>query len=274
MSETLLKELVESGAHFGHKVSLWNPRMKPYIYGTKKRIHIIDVRETIRGMVRATYLLRKIVQAGGEVLLVGIKLQAQHIIKTEAVRCGMHYAAERWIGGTLTNFNTIRSQLKKLLDMEKRIADGTMAQYKKKEQVMFQREIKRLQKNLGGIRNMTRLPAVMVAVDYKKSRMAIKETKVINIPTICLMDTDGDPTDVTVPIPVNDDGIRSIQIIVNYLASAILEARSKMEVKPLEARDKDFAKVKVIPHERGPKSVTMPVVKDKEAEHKPIKKRE
>jgi small subunit ribosomal protein S2 len=267
MSESLLKELVESGAHFGHRVSLWNPKMKPYIFGKKKRIHIIDVRETVKGMVRAAHLLRKIAQSGGEVIFVDIKRQAQHIIKNEATRCGMHYASERWIGGTLTNFDTIRAQMSKLLDMERKLTDGTMANYTKKEQVVFNRELERLRTNLGGIRNMNRIPAALIAVDYKKSKLAIKEALKINLPTICLIDTDGDPSDVTVSIPVNDDGIRSIQIVIAYLASAIIEARSRLEIKPLDAKDASKA-VKVITRVRPPQRGGREMPKDKAPETK------
>ncbi|MFA5795247.1 MAG: 30S ribosomal protein S2 [Candidatus Brocadiia bacterium] len=246
MTDVLLKDLVESGAHFGHKVSLWNPKMKQYIYGSKKRIHIIDVRETVKGMVNAAHLLKRIVQKGGEAIIVGIKRQAQHIVKSEATRCGMHYASDRWIGGTLTNFDTIRLQIRKLFEMEKKATDGTLSLYKKKEQVVFRRELERLRINLGGIRNITRLPAVLVAVDYKKSKLAIKEAQKIGIPSICLIDTDGDPSDVTLAIPINDDGTRSIQIVISYLANAIIEAKSKMEVKPLEGKNAPVKAVKVI----------------------------
>ena len=269
MTESLLKELVESGAHFGHRVSLWNPKMKPYIFGKKKRIHIIDVRETVRGMVRAAHLLKKIVQSGGDVIFVGIKRQAQHIIKNEATRCGMHYASERWIGGTLTNFGTIRAQLSKLLDMEKKLTDGTMANYTKKEQVVFNRELERLRSNLGGIRNMNRIPSALIAVDYKKSKLAIKEAIKVNLPTICLIDTDGDPSDVTISIPMNDDGIRSILIVLVYLANAIIEAKSKLEIKPLDAKESQKS-VKVItrvrPAQRGGRE--MPKDKEKATETK------
>ncbi|MFH1227907.1 MAG: 30S ribosomal protein S2 [Planctomycetota bacterium] len=246
MSEALLKDLVESGAHFGHKASLWNPKMKQFIYGSKKRIHIIDVRETVKGMVNAAHLLKRIVQNGGEAIFVGIKRQAQHIIKTEAMRCNMHYASDRWIGGTLTNFDTIRLQIKKLFDMEKKATDGTLAMYKKKEQVVFRRELERLRINLGGIRNITKIPAVLIAVDYKKSKLAIKEAQKIGIPAICLIDTDGDPSDVSLPIPINDDGTRSIQIVISYLANAILEVKSKLDVKPLESKNAPAKTVKVI----------------------------
>lgn len=247
MALVSLKELIEQGAHFGHKASKWNPRMKPYIFGKHKGVHIINLKETLKGLVTAIHLLKAVAKSGGEVLFVGTKRQAQPSIASEAKRCGMHYVSERWLGGTLTNFDTIRKQLNKLLDLEKKETDGTLLRYNKKEQSSFQRELKRLRKNLGGIRDMKRLPQLLAAVDYKKSKTAIDEARIMRIPTICLIDTDDNPLNVTVPIPVNDDASKVIQIVLAKLADAVIEGRGKLEVKPLET-SQAAKPIKVIKH--------------------------
>ena len=236
MAKELVKELIDVGVHFGHRASRWNLKMQPYIFGKRNLIHIIDLKETVKSLMVAYHFLLKTAQRGGEVLFVGTKRQAQNIVETEAARCGMHYVKERWLGGTLTNFDTIRRSLNKLADLEAKQSDGSMESYTKKERSSFMREIKKLKKNLSGIQKMSRLPAAMVAVDYRRSKIALAEAKKIGIPTICIMDTDGNPTDVDIPIPANDDAIRVIQIMIGSLAEAIIKGKSKLsiDVQPKE----------------------------------------
>lgn len=231
-----VKELIESGAHFGHTTTRWNPKMKPYLFGKKNGIHIIDIKHTLKGLITAYYYLRELAKKNGMVLFVGTKRQAQSVVKNEATRCGMPYVSERWLGGTLTNFDTIRLRLNKLMELEKMETDGTIARLNKKELSMRRRELEKLQHNLGGIRNMSQLPQAMVLVDYKTSKIAINEAKIMKIKTIGLIDTDGDPTSVNVPIPVNDDAERVIQIIISKLADAVVEGHASAGitgVKPL-----------------------------------------
>lgn len=221
-----VKELIESGVHFGHTTTKWNPRMKPYLFGKQNGIHIIDIKHTLKGLITAYYYLRELAKKNGMVLFVGTKRQAQSVIKEEATRCNMPYVSERWLGGTLTNFDTIRLRLSKLVELEKMETDGTITRLNKKELSMHRRELEKLRHNLGGIRNMAQLPQALVVVDYKTSKIAINESKKMRIKTIGLIDTDGDPTGVNISIPANDDAERVIQIIISKLADAIIEGRT------------------------------------------------
>jgi small subunit ribosomal protein S2 len=235
MSLIELTDLVESGAHFGHKASRWNPLMKPYIMGTRKGTHIIDLKETIKSVIKATELLKAVARGGGLAIFVGTKKQLASVVESEAKRCDMPYVNNRWLGGTITNFDTIKKQLTKLLKNEKAEADGSISHYNKKEQSQFQREMARLRGNLGGLRVMPRLPDVVIAVDQSRSKTALSEAIRSNIPTICLLDTDGNPSDITIPVPVNDDAIKSVGLILAKLADAIIEGRSELVIKPLKA---------------------------------------
>ena len=234
MSLIELTDLIESGAHFGHKSSRWNPKMKPYIMGTRKGTHIIDLKETIKSVIKATELLKAIARGGGLAIFVGTKKQLSSVIESEAKRCEMPYVNNRWLGGTVTNFDTIKKQLTKLLKCEKSEADGSLVHYNKKEQSQFQREMARLRGNLGGLRVMSRLPDVVIAVDQGRSKTALLEAIRANIPTICLLDTDGNPSNITIPIPINDDAIKSVGLVLAKLADAIIEGRSELVIKPLK----------------------------------------
>jgi len=248
MESIAVKELIEAGAHFGHRASRWNPRMKPYIFGKRNFIHIIDIRETVRGLVTAYYYLKEIVSKGGIVLFVGTKPQAQEVIKTEATRCGMPYVSERWLGGTLTNFETIRLRLNRLFELEKQIADGTVERYNKKEKAAFQREIKKLLNNLGGIREMARLPDVVVIVDGRISKNALHEARKTAITTVGLVDTDNDPAEVDIPIPMNDDSVKVIKLVISKLADAVIEGKANIKAIDIKPIDKAVRAAAPEPH--------------------------
>jgi small subunit ribosomal protein S2 len=262
MSLISLTDLIESGAHFGHRASRWNPKMKPYIMGTRKGTHIIDLKETIKGVIKAAELLKAIARNGGLAIFVGTKKQLASVVESEAKRCDMPYVNNRWLGGTLTNFDTIKKQLTKLLKYEKAEAEGSISHYNKKEQSQFQREMARLRGNLGGLRVMPRLPDVVIAVDQSRSQTALSEAIRSNIPTICLLDTDGNPSNITIPISINDDAIKSVGLVLSKLADAIIEGKSELVIKPLKTEDEPAEKAtKRIIHFK--KEAIKPLDKDK-----------
>jgi len=207
--------------------------MRPYIYGKRNAIHITDIRETLRGLLRAQRFLTRVVAGGADVLFVGTKRQAREAIQEQARRCGMHYVTERWLGGTLTNFRTIRSRLKRLEELEELVNGPQWETYSKKMQSTLARELRKIRRNLEGIRNMTRLPGALVVIDVRKEINALREAAALGIPTVCLIDTDGDPDYASIPIPGNDDSMRSIQLVVRKLADAIEEGkRARPETPP------------------------------------------
>jgi small subunit ribosomal protein S2 len=222
-ASSLVQELVDAGVHFGHRASLWNPKMAPYIYARKNLIHIIDIRQTVRGLLRAKKYLRQVGQNGGLILFVGTKRQASETISRESQRCGMPFVSERWLGGTLTNFRTIRSRLSRLEELESIRGSDEIQKYSKKAQSSLNREYRKMYRNLNGIRAMGRLPECLVVIDPTKEKNAIREAKKMGIATVALIDTDCDPDLVDLPIPGNDDGIRSIEVIVRHLADAVAE---------------------------------------------------
>ncbi len=228
MATTLVKQLVESGVHFGHRSSRWNPKMRPYIYARRNLIHIIDVRETIRGLLRAKKYLAQVASRDSLILFVGTKRQAGDIVQKEAERCGMPYVNDRWLGGTLTNFRTIRSRLTRLEELEVIRESEELNTYSKKMQSALNREYRKMFRNLNGIRSMSRLPECLVIVDPKKEKNAIKEARKLGIATVALIDTDCDPDQVDLPIPGNDDSMRSIDLIVNILAGAALAGKTEL----------------------------------------------
>lgn len=237
MAASLVRELLDAGVHFGHRCSRWNPKMKPYIYGKRSEIHIIDIRETLRGMLRARKLIGRVVSKGGDVLFVGTKRQARETIREQADRCNMHYVCERWLGGTLTNFRTIRSRLQRLEELEGLASSPEWdTGYSKKMKSMLSRELKKIRTNLEGIRKMSRLPGVMVVIDVRKETNAIREATALKIPTIGLVDTDSDPNSVNVVIPGNDDAMRAVDVVVGSLASAAEEAM-KGRPEPVEREE-------------------------------------
>ena len=226
MPTVLVKDLIEAGVHFGHRASRWNPKMRPYIYARRNLIHIIDVRETIRGLLRARKYLQRVTAQGSLVLLVGTKRQASDVIEQQGARCEMPYVSDRWLGGALTNFRTIRSRLTRLEELEGLRSSDQISSYSKKMQSSLNREYRKMYRNLNGIRSMNRLPECLLVVDPRKEKNAIGEARKLGITTVALIDTDCDPDMVDLPVPGNDDSIRSIELIVALLSDAILAGKS------------------------------------------------
>jgi len=219
--------MVKAGMHFGHRTSRWNPKMEPYIYTRRNSIHILDLRESLRGLIVAYKYLSMIAEQGKEVVFIGTKRQAKAIIEEHAKRCGMHYVTERWLGGMLTNFRTIRERLSRLIELEALEEDGTIEQYSKKMISMLQREKRKIKRNLDGVRNMNQLPAALVIIDPRRENIAAREARRLGIPTVALIDSDCDPDSVTICIPGNDDAMRSIEMMVSKMADAVLEGKAK-----------------------------------------------
>jgi small subunit ribosomal protein S2 len=228
MATELVQQLVDSGVHFGHRASRWNPKMAPYIYGRKNQIHVIDIRETVRGLLRARKYLSGVSAKGSLVLFVGTKRQATAAIERESLRCGMPFVSERWLGGALTNFRTIRSRMGRLEELEKIRGGEELQTYSKKMQSALAREYRKIYRNLNGLRTMNRLPECLVIVDPNKEKNAVREARALGVRTVALIDTDCDPDWVDLPIPGNDDGIRSIEIILTHLADAVLAGAKTM----------------------------------------------
>jgi len=220
-------DLLKAGAHFGHRVSRWNPKMEPYIYGKRNKIHIINLRETIRGLVEAAAFLRKVVREGRQVLIVGTKRQAAAIVEREATRAGMPYVSQRWLGGTLTNLGTIRSRIKYLEELESADKTGLTEDYSRKDLSHHRREKRKVLRNLSGIRNMMGMPGVLLVVDPKREAIAVKEAERCGVPIVAVLDTDCNPTPITIPIPANDDAIRSVEVLLVKLAEAIIQGKGE-----------------------------------------------
>lgn len=229
MATVLVKELIEAGVHFGHRASRWNPKMRPYIYAKRNLIHIIDVRESVRGILRARAYLQKLAAQGSLVLFVGTKRQAADSIERHATRCGMPFVSDRWLGGTLTNFRTIRSRLGRLEELEAIRGGEAIESYSKKMQSALNREYRKMYRNLNGMRTMNRLPEAMVIIDPRKEKNAVREAQKLGVVTISLIDTDCDPDQIDLPIPGNDDSIRSIEIVVRLLADAVESGRQSVQ---------------------------------------------
>ncbi len=232
MAKELARELINAGVHFGHGVSRWNPKMAPYIFAKRGNIHIIDVKKTLAGILVAKKLLAEVVSSGKDIVFVGTKRQAKKVIEGVAGKCGMHYVCERWLGGTLTNFRTIRSQLQRLQQLEAMQESGTLEAESKKMASRLKRELRKLQSNLGGIRNMTRLPGVVVIVDAAKEYLALHEAKKLGITTVGIIDTDANPDTVDVVIPANDDSMRAIDLILSELADAVAIGKTMVSSRP------------------------------------------
>ena len=230
MSVISMKQLLEAGVHFGHQTRRWNPKMAPYIYTERNGIHIIDLQKSV-GMVDTAYeAIKNIVANGGTILFVGTKKQAQEAVKDEAIRSGMYYVNERWLGGMLTNFKTIKSRIAKLKEYEKMSEDGTFDVLPKKEVIQIKKAWEKLEKNLGGIKEMKKLPDAIFVVDPKKERICIQEAHTLDIPVIGIADTNCDPDELTYVIPGNDDAIRAVKLIVAKMADAVIEANQGVQV--------------------------------------------
>ncbi|EHI56077.1 30S ribosomal protein S2 [Johnsonella ignava ATCC 51276] len=235
MSVISMKQLLEAGVHFGHQTRRWNPKMAPYIYTERNGIHIVDLQKSV-GMVDAAYnVISDIVADGGSILFVGTKKQAQDTIKEEAQRCGMFYVNERWLGGMLTNFKTIQSRIKRLQKIEEMSEDGTFEVLPKKEVLALRKEWGRLERNLGGIKYMKKIPDAIFIVDPKKERICVQEAHILGIPLIGICDTNCDPEELDYVIPGNDDAIRAVRLIVSRMADAVIEANQGEVVSQEEA---------------------------------------
>jgi len=229
-------ELLESGVHFGHQTQRWNPKMKPYIYGARNGIYVIDLRKTTVLLDEAYELVRDCAAKGRNILFVGTKKQAAEVVETEAKRSGAYYINRRWLGGMLTNFETIRGRVNKLKELEEFIANGYADKLPKKEVAQINRQVAKLSKTLGGIKEMRGLPELIFVIDQEKEDIAIKEANKLGIPVICLADTNANPDGIDKIIPGNDDAIRSIQLITSKLADAVLEGKQLRENKAAEAK--------------------------------------
>ncbi len=238
MPKVTLQQLLMSGAHFGHMTRRWNPKMKPYIFMERNGIYIIDLNKTVTLLEDAVKIVQKIIAAGDPVLFLGTKKQAKDIMKVEAERCGMPYVSERWLGGMLTNFITIRKSIKHLKNLEKMGVDGTYDQISKKEILQIERKKEKLEKSLGGIRDMNRLPGLLFVVDTKKENIAIAEAHKLDIPIIAMIDTNSDPDLIDYPIPANDDAFKSISLIVHTIADAVISSTAQAEAKKKDAPEK------------------------------------
>ena len=220
-SNSFVKDLIDAGIHFGQRRSNWNPRMRRYIYGERNKIHIIDIRQTVKGMLLASRFVEQVIAGGKDVCFVGTKRQARGAIEQYATDMSMPYVTERWLGGTLTNFRTIRERLKRLEELERLVASGEIETYSKKMTSQLIREQRKITRNLEGIRSMTKLPGALIVVDVNREVNALREARSLGIQTICLIDTDGDPELADIPIPGNDDSMRSIEVVIRYLCEAI-----------------------------------------------------
>ena len=225
MAVVSMKQLLEAGVHFGHQTRRWNPKMAPYIYTERNGIYIIDLQKTVKKLEEAYNFIREISANGGNVLFVGTKKQAQDAIKEEAARCGGYYVNARWLGGMLTNFRTMRTRIDRLAQLRKMEADGTFAMLPKKEVIKHQGEIEKLEKYLGGVKEMKKIPAALFIVDPRKERNAIAEARKLNIPIVAIVDTNCDPDEIDYVIPGNDDAIRAIRLIAATMANAAIEGR-------------------------------------------------
>ena len=225
MAVVSMKQLLEAGVHFGHQTRRWNPKMAPYIYTERNGIYIIDLQKTVKKLEEAYNFVRDLSANGGNVLFVGTKKQAQDAIREEAARCGGYYVNARWLGGMLTNFRTMRTRIDRLTQLRKMEEDGTFAMLPKKEVIKHQAEIEKLEKYLGGVKEMKKLPAALFIVDPRKERNAIAEARKLNIPIVAIVDTNCDPDEIDYVIPGNDDAIRAIRLIASAMANAAIEGR-------------------------------------------------
>ncbi|MFU8803520.1 MAG: 30S ribosomal protein S2 [Bradymonadaceae bacterium] len=239
MAQVTMRDLLEAGVHFGHQTNRWNPKMRPYIYGARNGIHIIDLSQTVRLFAEAYTFLTQVASRGDAVLFVGTKKQAQDAVREQAERANQYFVVNRWLGGTLTNYRTIRNSIDRLKELDKMSTDGSYAKYTKKEVLMFERERERLDNNVGGIQNLGGLPGALFVIDPKKEDIAIKEAVKLGIPVVAVCDTNCDPKDIDYVIPGNDDAIRAVRLFSSAVAEACLEgaklASSKREASAREA---------------------------------------
>ena len=235
MAVVAMKQLLEAGVHFGHQTRRWDPRMAEYIFQARNGIHIIDLQKTSKKLDEAYAFIKEQAEEGKTILFVGTKKQAQECVKEAAEKSGMFYVSERWLGGTLTNFKTIRKRIERLKELETMQEDGTFNLLPKKEVILLKKEMEKLEKNLGGIKEMDKLPGVIFLVDPKKERIAILEAKKLNIPLVGLVDTNCNPEEVDYPIPGNDDAIRAVKLIADVIANAVIEGKQGESMEDISA---------------------------------------
>ncbi len=241
MSVVAMKQLLEAGVHFGHQTRRWDPKMAEYIFQARNGIHIIDLQKTSKKIDEAYEFLKEQAEEGKTVLFVGTKKQAQECMKEAAIRCGMYYIDQRWLGGMLTNFETIRARVQRLKDLETMQEDGTFDVLPKKEVILLKKEMEKLEKNLGGIKEMEELPGVIFLVDPKKERIAVLEAKKLDIPIIGLVDTNCNPEEVDFAIPGNDDAIRAVKLIADVMANAVIEGRQGESFETAKEQEQDVS---------------------------------
>jgi len=238
-TNSLVQDLIEAGIHFGQRSSGWNPRMERFIYGKRNGIHIIDIKETVKGLLLAKKFIERTVAGGKDVCFVGTKRQAKEVIHQRVGDVGMHWVTERWLGGTLTNFRTIRERLKRLEELEQIEENDNFASYSKKMESQLRREKRKISRNLSGIRKMEKLPGAIVVIDVRRETNALREAQSLGIPTIALIDTDGDPESVDIAIPGNDDSMRSIDVIIRELCLAISDGKQGRSIAKAADESKD-----------------------------------
>jgi small subunit ribosomal protein S2 len=241
MAYVTMKELLEAGVHFGHQTRRWNPKMAPYIFGARNGIHIIDLQKTVQFFKTAYNYVVDRVADGGIVLFVGTKKQAQDAIREEAQRCGMFYVNHRWLGGMLTNFQTISRSIARLKEFEAMKEDGTIKRFPKKEILMMEKKAAKLERSLGGIKNMGRLPDIVYVVDPRKEDIAVMEARKVNVPLLAIVDSNCDPTEIDYPMPGNDDAIRAIRLLTSRIADAVVEGKKLAEERLQGQLDKEAA---------------------------------
>jgi small subunit ribosomal protein S2 len=251
MIQVSIEDLLLSGAHFGHLTRRWNPKMKKYIFMERNGIHIIDLKKTHELLYEAGDSIARLIGDGKNILFVGTKKQAKDVVKNEANRCGMNFVTERWLGGMLTNFSTIRKSIKHLNSIIKMETDGTFDNIQKKERLMLTREKDKLEKILGGISSMNKLPGAIYIIDVKKEHIAVDEARKLNIPIYAIVDTNCDPEIIDYPIPANDDAVKSIELITRFIADSIIESRQTAEMKRMHREEaEEHARTQVKPEEK------------------------
>ncbi|HIE32733.1 MAG TPA: 30S ribosomal protein S2 [Thermodesulfobacteriaceae bacterium] len=267
MSHLTMKQLLEAGVHFGHQTRRWNPKMKPFIFGERNGIHIIDLQQTLKYFETAYEFVVNTVAEGGKILFVGTKKQAQDTIREEAQRCGMYYVDHRWLGGTLTNFKTIRQSVEKLKRIEQWMEDGTIERFPKKERLKLERLRQKLERNLGGIKAMESLPQALYVVDPKKEEIAVLEARKLGIPVVAITDTNCDPDLIDYIIPGNDDAIRAIKLLTSKIADAVLEGLEIYREKMVAESDKEAEEMTAeLSEEEKAQAIIEEVLKEEERE--------
>ncbi len=246
-----VKELLEAGVHFGHQTRRWNPKMKPFIFTARNGIYIIDLQKTVNALEQAKAKVRETVKRGRSILFVGTKKQAKAVLSQEATRCGCFHVTERWLGGMLTNFTTIRNSIKKLKDIERMKEDGTFEKFTKKERSRFENDAIKLEKVLGGIKEMNFLPGLVIVVDARKEAIAVAEASKLGIPIVGILDTNADPDPIDFPIAGNDDAIKSIRVLVRQLVDTIIEARNERSTEMAEAMEEDKSAAQLTTYTSG-----------------------